>query len=84
MDELILFIEHYMKYIVSTILVRCVLTLSLSHVNCWKANSGCNPVVAAAPARYVIESYQTSLKLNLFLMLNIGTLTLFYFLPCTV
>ena len=39
MDELILFVEHYSKYIVSTIWVRYVLTLSLSHVICWKANN---------------------------------------------
>ena len=32
MDEQILFIEHYLKYTVSTIWVRCILTLSLSHV----------------------------------------------------
>ena len=74
MDELILFIEHYSKYIVSINWQRCVLTLLLSHANC------CNPVVAVAPAHYAIESYQTSLKLNPFLMLIIGTLNLLYFI----
>ena len=44
MDELNLFIEHYLKYIVSIIWQRYVLTLHLSHTKCWKAFnfSGCN------------------------------------------
>ena len=39
MEELIPFIEYYSNYIVSTIWERCILSLYLSHVNCWKANN---------------------------------------------
>ena len=55
MDELNLFIEHYSKYIVSIIWQRYVLTLHLSHSNCWKAFyfSGSNWIVAAA-CSYII------------------------------
>ena len=70
MDELNPFIEHYLKYIVSIIWQRYILTLHLSHTNCWKAfnlsGSCCQFCSYMLCNFYLIESYQTSLKLSPF------------------
>ena len=84
MDELNLFIDTIRNTLCPTIWQRFVLTLHLSHANCWKAfnlsGSCCQFCSYMLCNFYLIESYQNSTKLNPYWMLIIGTLILLYFI----
>ena len=87
MDELNLFINYNLKYIVSisdrgaSLLCTCPMLTVVSPAMLLVA------AVSFAPTCYVIhliESYQSFSKLNPFQMLINGTLILLYFPLCTV
>ena len=87
MYELKLFIDYYLKYTVSIIWQRYILTLHLSHTN-WLKVSTASLLTAGrsckyASAHYAIKSYQSSSRCNPFSMPIIGMLILLYFICYT-